>query len=499
MSGLLSVVAGLSSGVVLRSFFNLGWEWVVFLLFVSAFAGGAFFLQERNGYKLIALFCLLFAMGILRTAVAYSPPAEKFENALGERVSYTATVVADPDVRDTNQRIELLIKQGEDATGMLAIAPRYPKIEVGDRVHVSGTLARPEPFAEANGKLFRYDNYLARDGIRYLLNFASLRVEASAPWYSLPASLAKSKHAFLDGLSSALPEPYASLAGGIVIGGKSGLGNELQNSFVRSGLVQIIVLSGYNVMVVAEWIMAAFALTRLSRKWATGAGIAAVVLFVGIAGASATALRAMVMALIALYARATTRSYSAGRALFAAVFLMLIWNPLYLAFDPGFGLSIAATAGLIWLAPLLEQQFTWLKSVFWKSAVATTCAAQIAVLPLLLYDTGMFSLVSIPANLLVLPVVPLSMGVSALAGVVGMISQATVPFMSILFGLPAYFTNAYLIFIAMKMAAVPFSTLAIPVFPFWVVVLVYAVLIYVLASKRFSGIAQFTFSKKAST
>ena len=60
------------------------------------------------------------------------------------------------------------------------------------------------------------------------------------------------------------------------------------------------------------------------------------------------------MAFIALYARATGRSYAAGRALLFVVFLMLLWNPLYLAFDPGFGLSVAATAGLIWLAPIIE-------------------------------------------------------------------------------------------------------------------------------------------------
>ena len=55
------------------------------------------------------------------------------------------------------------------------------------------------------------------------------------------------------------------------------------------------------------------------------------------------------MAVIALYARATGRSYAASRALLFAVLLMLVWNPLYLVFDPGFGLSVVATAGIIWL------------------------------------------------------------------------------------------------------------------------------------------------------
>src|SRR6185369_1935498 len=129
-------------------------------------------------------------------------------------------------------------------------------------------------------------------------------------------------------------------------GGKSGLGNDLQQSFIRSGLIQIIVLSGYNVMVIAEWIMAMLRATKLSRRWSAAAGAFAILIFVGIAGFTATAIRAAIMALIALYARATGRTYAAGRALLFAVLLMLLWNPLYLVFDPGFGLSVTATAGL---------------------------------------------------------------------------------------------------------------------------------------------------------
>jgi len=313
-----------------------------------------------------------------------------------------------------------------------------------------------------------------------------------------------------------MPEPYASLAGGVVIGGKTGLGTDLQNAFVRSGLVQIIVLSGYNVMVVAEWVMAALALTPLSKRWGAGAGALAILLFVGVAGASATALRAMLMAFIALYARGTGRTYAASRALLFVVLLMLVWNPLYLAFDPGFGLSVAATAGLIWLAPVLEQ---WLlrfrrvrqvqrsetlsenavspaKSPFWLNALATTLAAQIAVLPLLLYDTGNLSLVAVPANLLVMPFMPLAMSFSALAGLAGM-AFSLAPALGMALAFPGYLANGYLLFIAEKSAGLPLAALTLPPFPFWLVLVAYAAL--TLLTKRFSTTAQLRLAKKAST
>lgn len=505
MEFLIAIVSGFASGVFLRPLFFFGSTSLttsslaptVFALLLFVLFAGAAFLKPRLVYSLGAAFCLFVALGMLRESIADTPLPDTFARDLQHRVSYEGVVVADPDVRDANQRVEIRIESGGVATTMLAIAPRHPSVSVGDHIYVSGTLAVPKPFADDNGRIFRYDKYLQRDGVRFLLNFAYLRITEEAPWYSLPALLARIKHAFLDGLTATLPEPYTSLAGGIVIGGKSGLGKELQNDFIRSGLVQIIVLSGYNVMIVAEWVMSALALTKLSRRWRAAAGACAILIFVGIAGASATALRAALMAIIALYARASARTYTAGRALFLVVLLMLLWNPLYLVFDPGFGLSVAATAGLIWLTPVIEP-FLRIKNAFWKSALATTLAAQVAVLPLLLYDTGNLSLVALPANLLTISLVPLAMGFSALAGFAGMLFHSIAPLLGILLAFPAYLATKTLLFIAHESAALPFAAFTLPLFPFWLVLVAYAILIYFASSKRFSTTLQLRLEKKAS-
>ncbi len=496
MSVLVAVVSGFAGGVFLRSLFFDSWWPVAFVILITALFGAFVFLRPRLAYSLGAVFCLFVAFGMARAWLAEDPLPAPFANEVGRRVSYEGVVVADPDVRDANQRTQIRVSSADESTTMLAVAPRHPTVAVGDKVFVSGALAVPEPFADDNGRIFRYDKYLERDGVRFILNFAYIRVESPAPWYSISATLARVKRAFINGIRATLPEPHASLAGGVVIGGKSGLGAELKEDFIRSGLVHIIVLSGYNVMVVAEWIIAAFALTKLPRRWGAAAGALALLIFVGIAGATATSIRAAVMALIALYARATGRTYAAGRALLVVVFLMLFSNPLYLVFDPGFGLSVAATAGLIWLAPIIEM-FLSLKSAFWKNAVATTLAAQIAVFPLLLYNTGNFSLVAIPANLLITAFMPLAMGLSALAGFAGMLFSSFAPLLGIVIAFPAYLTNAYLIFIARESAMLPFAAFTLPPFPFWLALVAYAGLIY-LASKRFSTTDQLRFAKNAS-
>src|SRR3989338_5125624 len=326
MSILIAIVGGFAGGVFVRSLTN-GWEAAVFFVLAAGIFSIFWYFKKHIFYTLAIMVCLSAALGVARMIVSETPLPASFAAEVGKRMQYDGIVVADPDVRDANQRVEVRITRGGESTIALAVAPRHPSVAVGDRVFVSGTLALPEAFTDDSGRLFRYDKYLERSGVRFMLNFAYLRVESEAPWYAVPAALAKIKHAFLGGIAATLPEPHASLAGGITIGGKSGLGNNLKDAFTRSSLVHIIVLSGYNVMVVAEWAMAALALTKLRKRWAITAGVLALILFVGIAGATATAIRAALMAVIALYARATGRSYAAGRALFFVILLMLVWNP----------------------------------------------------------------------------------------------------------------------------------------------------------------------------
>ncbi len=497
MSFLLALVEGFASGIFVRSLFHVGWPAAAFALLLATIliVVPSLFEGQRSIYKVGALFFILLALGIGRAALADSPLPPSFSAQVKHRVAYHGVVVGEPDVRDASTRIPVRVSSGNETTVVLAVVSRATAARVGDRVYVSGTLALPAAFASDDGRVFRYDKYLQKDGIRFLLNYAYLSVDAPAPWYSLPALLARMKRWFLGGLEQALPEPYASLAGGIVIGGKSGLGTSLEDAFIASGLVQVIVLSGYNVMVVAEWVMELFAYARLPRRVQAAGGTLALILFVGIAGASSTAIRAALMALIALYAHATGRTYAAGRALLLVVLLMLLYNPLFLAFDPGFALSVAATAGLIAFQKPIEVRLAFLRSAFWREAGATTLAAQLGVLPLLLYFTGNLSFIAVPANLAVMPIMPAAMGFSALAGITGGLLPQT---LAIALALPAYASTAYVIAVARLSAALPFAHTIIPAFPFVAVLLAYAALA-VAASNRFSTTLQLRFARKAST
>lgn len=499
MNTLLALVSGFASGVFLRSLFNSGGLLALIFLLLFSCAAAAHRWKGKEHYRLAAIFCAFVALGVIRMHYAETPLPKLFADDLRQRVVYTGTVTSDPDIRDKNQRVPIRVTRGDETTIILAVAGLSPTIEVGDRVRVSGILTRPQPFDTEGGRVFRYDKYLEKDGIRFLLNFATVMPIEPAPWHSLPTYLARVKHRFLDVLAQVLPHPQSALASGLIIGGKRALGEDLQEAFIKSGLVQIVVLSGYNVMIIAEWTMVLLGLFALSRGKQAAAGASALLLFVGIAGFSSTAIRATLMALIALYARATGKSYSAGRALFVAVFCMLAWNPFFLLYDPGFGLSVSATAGLIWLSPFIERKLLWIKRSALREAVTTTLAAQLAVLPLLLYQTGNLSLVALPANIIAMPFVPLTMAFSALAVVAGMVFGSQLPVVAVILASPAYVGTTLLIELAERLTALPWSAVILPAFPFWLAMIAYAALVAIAWSKRFSITDQLTLAKKAST
>src|SRR3989344_1654201 len=153
-------------------------------------------------------------------------------------------------------------------------------------------------------------------------------------------------------------------------------------------------------------------------------------------GAAASAVRAAVMGLLLLLALQVGRLYQIKNALILAGAIMVYLNPRVLVWDLGFQLSFTATLGLIYIEPILERWFSWeekddmiqaKKNFFEKTArsakiiLATTLAAQIAVLPLLVVNFGQLSLIAPLANILVLPVIPLTMLAGFVAALAGLI------------------------------------------------------------------------------
>ncbi len=473
-------VVSFTLGIFARSFFTISYDWLVIALGFSAFFALWWRRQPVSLALYVSVFLLCATLGIVRFDVAtWGSETSNLAGFIGNDVVIEGVVDKDPDQRERTTHLQLdpVVINGEPTDiSVLLYADRSSLASYGDTVVASGKLQKPESFLTDLGRTFNYPGYLEAQGVSYVMYYPEVAIVSRDNRNIFVANLLSFKHTFMDSLETLVPEPQAGLGEGLLLGVKSALGDELETVFRRTGIIHIVVLSGYNVMLVVVFVMTILSYF-LGPKMRLIFGVIAVASFALMVGLSATVMRASIMAVLILIARATGRSYAVLRALFLAGLVMLLINPYLLVADPGFQLSFVATFGLILLAPHLEKIFHKVPSVIGvREFLVATIATQIFVLPLLLYQIGEFSVVAVLVNVLVLPMVPVAMLLTFFTGMLGLFSSSL--------ALPiAYLTHlslSYILVVASWFAALPFASYVVPPFPFWVMILAYAILGFVI-------------------
>ncbi len=476
-----TLILSFASGIFLGSFFEFSvLVGVWFLVVASGLAGIAW--RKRQGDASSYVFACALALsavslGIMRIeAVSLFAPESILVHQLGEKVTVSGEVIREPDVRTKTKNLTVIVGNEK----LLVQTDRHTRVQYGDRVTISGTLKEPSSFVTDLGREFNYAGYLQSQGVTYTISFATVTVTDTTGGNPLIKKMLNAKASYVTALESVIPEPEVALGKGLILGVKQALGEALETDFRRAGIIHIVVLSGYNIMIVVNFMMILLG-ALLPLRARIFVGVISVILFALLVGGGASVVRASVMAIIALLALGLGRRYTIMRALFAAGFVMLAVNPLLLVYDVGFQLSFMATLGLILVAPQFETNvMSGFAKIGIKEFLVATLATQIAVLPLLLYHIGEFSLVALIVNVLVLPVVPLTMLMTFITGVVALIAvPLALPFAYIAYGLLTYCISIVSFF-----ANLPFAAFVVPAFPFVLVIVSYGVLGYWLYMKR---------------
>lgn len=474
-----AICFGFVFGVFLRSFVFVGFYVAVLFGVISCALILFFTLISKNKWGIIAsIFVLAFCFGIFKFHTADVPLLDIFESQVGQKVSLSGIIADEPDIRENNQKLVVTTRIGEYTTKILVTVNFDQEFKYGDEIKFSGKLGKPENFVTDQGKDFDYVNYLKKDGIFYVINYASVEIISQGNGNKIKSVLFYIKDKFLNEINLAISHPESLLVGGLILGERSSFEDEIREKLINTGTIHIVALSGYNVTIIAEWIMKIFAF--LPHALSFGAGILGILLFVLLAGGQSTAVRAGVMASLALIARATGRNYDVARALILAGAIMVAFNPFLLRYDVSFQLSFIATVAVIFFTPRIEKYFLRITDRFkLRDIVSVTCAAYIFVLPFILYKMGNLSLVALPANILILPFIPITMIFGFLTGFAGIISS----FLAIPIGYISYLFLHYELGVIDFFSRFPFASFSIPNFPLILTILIYIYFVYILFGK----------------
>lgn len=438
------------------------WWPVALWLGVALVAGAALARRGRAALLWAALALACLALASWRTTLVAPAAAALPEGAIealrgevadwparGDRgdtaIVAVAAVRIDGTWRDAGARVR-------------ADLPTAPQVWRGDRVELYGYY-RPTGAIDPPG----FRDWLARRGLAGQFRAFGARVSEEGERASPGARRFAALHDLEGRLRRHIPGAEGALATGVLLGDDRLLPKGTRDAFDATSTAHTTALSGYNITLIAGLCaLIGRALRRArARPWLIGSALA-IWAFVAFVGPGPTLLRAAIMGTVYLLAEALGRRGDALAALALAAVAMTAWDPATLL-DIGFQLSCAATVGLIVAAPPLAGALGRLRLPRPIAlGAATTLAAEIATLPLIVHHFGRVSRVTLPANLLVEPLVPAIMLLAALAGAASYLFGP----LADLLGLIAWVPARLMLLVVESLGSLPWATQRLPA-PGW--------------------------------
>jgi competence protein ComEC len=303
------------------------------------------------------------------------------------------------------------------------------------------------------------------------LSFASIRLLKHHP--SIVASI---RRKFVVGTQNALPEPLAPFVMGLLIGQRATLPDGVKQDLQKVGLTHIIAVSGYNLTIILH--ASRRFLGKRSKRITTVLSLLLIGVFLLLAGASASIVRAAIVSVLSIVASYYGRGFKPINLLALAAVITAWANPAYVWSDISWYLSFLAFYGVMVLSPLVQKRWPgkWHGTIIGGVALESFCA-ELITLPFILFIFGQMSRVGLIANVLVVSLVPLAMLLGVVSGLAGMVFGAAAGWLA----WPALVLLNYMLDTAHLLAALPHVFVEGIGFPLSVLIMSYVIIIMLTA------------------
>lgn len=282
------------------------------------------------------------------------------------------------------------------------------------------------------------------------------------------------------------PKNEMGLILGMLIGETKDISEETMENFKDIGITHLVAVSGSNVMYVLAFVQIIF--NKLCGKRKTYfISIFFIIIFMLVSGASSSVVRATIMTVLMILSDIFYKKSDTLNNISISAFILMIISPLII-YDVGFILSFGGTIGIVLLSKDLKKVFD--KHIKFSETLATTCSAQIVLVPIMAYYFNSFSIISIITNLIV---VPISGFITILGFFIFLLSKIFFP-LSILFSKVLYVLVSFTIFISNIFSKIPFSSIKVITPNFFEIIFFYFVVFFSLGK-----IKTFYFEKNIKT
>jgi len=391
---------------------------------------------------LIFFFCLgilMISTGILRYSLAVRPsPNEISRYASPVPVSVTGVIRGDPIFQRHGARFELRCEQlrkgkrDYPVAGMLQVLFHgqvkevEPILECGNRIRITGKISLPRDRGNP-GEISRRESLASRSihAVSRIYRTDDIALLDRAGPDSIFCLALNLKHHLQRILRSSLPNPQghpgslqSTILEALMLGERAPIPYEIKDKFRSVGVIHVLVVSGLHVGFI--WMLGLFIFSPLPLRLRHALLIPLVVGYVLITGSSTATVRAGLMACVYSMAFVLNQPKNSLTAIAAAGLGLLIYNPLNL-FTTGFQLSFLIVISIIALTPVIDRRLRFLPAKL-RPFIGVPLAAQLGALPLVAYYFHSISLIALPANIIIVPLVAGIVCLGFIASLTGLIA-----------------------------------------------------------------------------
>lgn len=300
---------------------------------------------------------------------------------------------------------------------LLKISDTTTTLQRGDRLEFRGTVYPLKSRESVTG--FDYSRYLNLRGvfgIVYLPTLLDVRVNRGNR-YGLYRMVDRVRDWIRNNLETNLSPIPAALSSGFLIGETRNIPPEIYRFFRDSGTLHLLAVSGSNVALVIIFLLI------LMRPFSFRPGqrylilLSSVFLFTLLSYGEPSVVRASIMAALVILAKLFQRRYDLNNIIALTALIILLVDPTHL-FKVGFQLSFVTAWGLILVVPRIDQRFQkwrrriWYRWLVYPAIIALT--AQLFSMPLIAYYFHRVPVLSVAANLVIVPMTSIAVfGVQA--------------------------------------------------------------------------------------
>ncbi len=283
-----------------------------------------------------------------------------------------------------------------------------PSIHIGEKIWVGGTLQTySKALNPGQFDLYRYYYLQGRPG--YVTGAELLWQDGEA--HPIGDLIEWARSALKERLSLYFTDTYLGVMQAMLLGEKTELDQDIKDLFSASGILHILTISGLHISMLG---MGCYKLLRragVSPRISAVCGALLILSYGSLIGLAAATIRAICMFLLQMLAVFMGRTYDMLTGMAVSAVLLLLEQPLYL-FYSGFLYSYGAVAGMALIAPLLKRMAQGRRK--WFQKVIQIFGAGLGVLtvtlPIQLYYYFVWAPYSILLNVLIIPLMPVLIG-----------------------------------------------------------------------------------------